>query len=109
MSPPQELCDFGFAVHRELQYLPDKVRGTPKFYAPELRRAAQKANSRSAGVRQSARGTEPPVKRPPADSFSFGALIQEAVFGEVSGQQTAMEKRWLLSLEACGPLILFDS
>ena len=83
----QDLCDFGFAVHRDLQYLPDKVRGTPKFYAPELRKAAQKAGSRSAGLRQSARGTEPPAKRPPADSFSFGALIQEAVFGEVSGQQ----------------------
>ena len=74
-------------MHRELQYLPDKVRGMPKFYAPELRKAAQKAGSRSAALRLSARGTEPPAKRPPADSYSFGALIQEAVFGDVSGQQ----------------------
>ena len=71
-------------MHRDLQYLPDKVRGTPKHYAPELRQAAQKADSRSARVRQSARGTEPPIKRPPADLFSFGALIQEVVFGQVS-------------------------
>ena len=82
----QELCDFGFAVHPDLQYLPDKVRGTPKHYAPELRQAAKNAGMQT-GERRSVRCTTPSSNRLPADLFSFGALIQEVVFGEVSGQQ----------------------
>ena len=80
------LCDFGFAVHSDLQYLPVEVSGTPKHHAPELRQAAKNAGMQT-GDRRSVRCTTPSSNRLPADLFSFGALIQEAVFGEVSRQQ----------------------
>ena len=93
------LCDFGFAVHLDLQYLPAKVRGTPKFFAPELSRAAKRAGQpRATQSRTSPRGDASRLK---ADSFSFGALIQEVVIGEVSGPalRQARAHRGLLSAQ----------
>ena len=80
------LCDFGFAVHPDLQYLPVEVSGTPKHHAPELRQAAKNAGMQT-GQRRSVRCAMPSSNRLPADLFSFSALIQEVVFGEVSAKQ----------------------
>ena len=76
----QVLCDFGFAVHPNLQYLPAKVRGTPKFFAPELSRAAKRAGQ--PGASQSRTSPRCAAIRMKTDLFSFGALIQEVVIGE---------------------------